>query len=108
MSIVKGEGWFNIVDHDAIMDAMAGAGLSVTWEFPGLVRIELDPTTSVATGLHGYEYGSVSVLKDNMWDESTEPADVAVAEGETDPKVIAGAWATWVTNRASTTPSSSS
>jgi hypothetical protein len=107
MSIVEGADWFDIIDHDAVLDAMAGAGLSVSWEFPGLVRIELDPTTSVATGLHGYEYGSVSILKDNMWDESTEPADVAVSEGETDPKVIATAWATWVRDRTGTTTSSS-
>ena len=99
--IVKSDLWFDVIDHDAVMDAMAALGLDISWDYPGIVRIMVDPVTSVATGLHGYEYGSVSTLVsgDDMWDESLESADPAISEGETDPATIARGWADWVDAR---------
>lgn len=93
---------FNNIDHDAVLDAMSAKGLSVGWEYPGIASIEVTPTVQVWTGLHSYAYGDISVLnvEDNRWEplEAGGEGDVPLDEYETDPELIAEAWATWVRN----------
>lgn len=95
----KPEEWFDTIDHDAVLDALSDKGLSVSWEYPGIAAIEINATTQVWTGLHSYAYGDINVYEGMTWTEGVEGgAETALDEYETDPELIAAAWAAWVAN----------
>lgn len=90
----------------AIIDNLALADTLATWEYPGMLWVRISPTEMLATGLHGYHYGQIDVLKDDMYDlcacgdEEHHFMDLA-AENERDPVVIATVLAAFVQSRQS-------
>lgn len=85
------------VDPIVVLEEMRRAGLQVSWEHPGCVQILISPTLMVATGFHGWEYGSVSRLIDDTWEPDEEAtAEPGLPEDERSPQRIAEAWVTWV------------
>lgn len=93
-------------DESAVLTAMADAGLTVEWEHPGMAVIEITRDLTVATGLHGWEYGSVSRLVDDCWEPVEDmPAEPeGLTEHDTDPTLIAASWRAWITTHAEYVP----
>lgn len=90
-------------DAAAVLIAMTRAGLQVVWDFPGMAVLSFTRDgvpAQVATGLHGWEYGTLSVLEGDTWQPVEDvTAEPGLAEGETDPETIAAAWAAWIDRR---------
>lgn len=82
-----------------VIDLLAGHGITATYEYPGNVAITISDTEHVWTGFHGWEYGTLSELRDGTLEpnEHETPEPDGLDEHTTDPKTIADAWAAWVT-----------
>lgn len=87
---------FQIVENLARADIKAEA---VPWH--GAVIVQVSPTLSITTGYSGWEYGSLSVLRDNMWDDAGGDAIdfPGVDEDCEDPVLIASGIAKAVARR---------
>lgn len=83
--------------HHAVVRRLIANGISATIEYPGCVVIELDPETTVWTGLEGWAYGTVHRLRDGIMHDTDELAEPGgVPSSRETPKSIADAWTHWV------------
>lgn len=82
-----------------VIELLAVRGIAATFEYPGNVAITISDTEHVWTGFHGWEYGTLTELRDGTLEPNeTEAAEPdGLTEDTTDARTIADAWAAWVT-----------
>lgn len=87
---------FGPVGTRNVLAALRAEGLAVTWDYPGLAVIHVGTDVEVATGLNGWEYGSVSIIDaDGCW-QPAEQIDATPHFSGTTSTHVAAAWASWV------------
>jgi hypothetical protein len=83
--------------HQAVAAGLIANGIPAHVDYPGCVVIELDPQTTVWTGLHSWTYGTIYRLSPGTMEATDETAEPdRLTTRTTKVEAIVAAWTEWI------------